>query len=266
MRLVVHGLLARETPFPINHQGLLAGLVYHLLGVSDPDYARFLHDEGYRPADDRAQRFKLFTFSWLHARRRRVTGGTLYLGPGPVDWFLSSPVHDFLVHGTTGLLAAGSVLRVGPAELPIVGIESLPAPVFGNVAHFTCLSPIVATLPRPDGSTQYLRPCDSDAFSEAVRRNLLKKHALIHGGPPRNDTLRLDFKAAYLAKDTKHGGTKKITIKNTDHIGAFAPLTLTGSPELIQTGFTCGLGGKNSAGFGMVDVDQPRSRQRVANG
>lgn len=256
MRLVVRGLLARETAFPINHQGLLAGLVYRLLAASDPDYARFLHDEGYRPADDRARRFKLFTFSWLQARRRRVAGGTLYLGPGPVDWYLSSPVHDFLVHGASGLLAAGGVLHVGHAELPLVGLESLPPPVFGETMGFTCLSPIVATVPRPDGSTHYLRPSDGEAFSEAVRRNLLKKQALIHGGPPQDEALGLDFDAGYLARDVRNGGTKKITIKNTDHIGAFAPLTLIGSPELMQVGWECGLGEKNSAGFGMVEVER----------
>jgi len=254
MRLVVRGLLARETAFPINHQGLLAGLVYHLLAASDPDYARFLHDEGYRPADDKARRFKLFTFSWLQARRRRVAGGTLFLGPGPVEWYLSSPVHDFLVHGATGLLAAGNTLRIGQTELPLVGVESLPPPPFGDIAHLTCLSPIVATGARPEGGTHYLRPCEAEAFSEAVRRNLLKKHELIHGGPPGDDTLWLDFDATYLARDVRHGGTKKITFKNTDHIGAFAPFTLSGSPELMQVGWECGLGEKNSAGFGMVET------------
>jgi CRISPR-associated endoribonuclease Cas6 len=252
MRLVVRGLLERETAFPINHQELLAGLVYHLLAASDPDYARFLHDEGYRYADDRAKRFKLFTFSWLHARRRRVSGGTLFLGPGPVEWFLCSPVHDFLVHGATGLLAAGNALRVGRAALPIEGVESLPPPVFGETTHFTCLSPIVATVPRPEGGTHYLRPSEAEKFSEAVRRNLLKKHELLYGAPPKDECLRLEFNAAYLARDVRHGGTKKITIKNTEHIGAFAPFTLTGSPDLMQVGWECGLGEKNSAGFGMV--------------
>jgi CRISPR/Cas system endoribonuclease Cas6 (RAMP superfamily) len=37
-------------------------------------------------------------------------------------------------------------------------------------------------------------------------------------------------------------------------VGAFCPFTVSGSPELMETGYQTGLGEKNAGGFGMVDV------------
>src|SRR5205807_1817714 len=119
--------------------------------------------------------------------------------------------------------------------------------------RFTCLTPIVAAVPREDGSTQYLTPADGARLSEAVRRNLLRKHELLYGGPPEDDRLELAFDSDYLARDT-HGGTKLVTFKGIQVRGAFAPFTLTGSEALMRVAWDCGLGEKNSAGFGMVEV------------
>ncbi len=248
MRLRIILEAARETTVPINYQEYLTAAVYHLLGTSSADFARFLHDDGYQ-AEGSAKRFKLFHFGWLHGRRR-VDGQTLRFAPGLVEWRIGSPLPDFLTHCATGLLAAGA-LQVGPATFGISAIETLPAPAFTSApAHFTCLSPIVCALPLPDGRTRYLRPAD-DEFSEAVRRNLLAKHLALHDAPPTDDTLHLRFDPAYLERSP---GTKKITYKGIDIVGAFAPFTLSGSPALIQLGYEAGMGEKNASGFGMVET------------
>ena len=237
------------TRLPINHQEWLTAAVYGLLAASDEGYARFLHDDGY--ADEDGRRFKLFTFSWLRGTRRTVDGDALRFAPGPLEWQVSSPVDAFLTNLATGLLAAGA-LRVGPATLPITQIEALPAPAMAETTAFTCLSPIVAALPLPDGRTRYLRPCDGDAFSEAVRRNLLRKHRLLHGAPPADARLALTFDPAYLARTGD--GTKLVTYKDIRIVGAFCPFTATGSTELMETGYQAGYGEKNAAGFGMAQV------------
>lgn len=238
-----------ETRLPINYQEWLTAAVYGLLATSDEGYARFLHDDGYQDEDGR--RFKLFTFSWLRGTRRTVDGDTLRFAPGPLEWLLASPVDDFLTHVATGLLSAGT-LRVGPAVLPITEIETLPAPVLTGTTAFTCLSPIVAALPLPGGRTRYLRPCDGEAFSEAVARNLRRKHRLLHDEPPADDRFVLTFNPAYVARTG--GGTKLITFKGIHLVGAFCPFTVSGSVELMRVGYETGFGEKNAAGFGMVEV------------
>ena len=237
------------TRLPINYQEWLTAAVYGLLADSDADYARRLHDDGYR--DDNGRRFKLFTFSWLRGTRRTVDGDALRFAPGPLEWLIASPVEDFLTNLATGLLAAGT-LHVGPAALPITQIETLPAPFLSETTAFTCLSPIVAALPLPDGRTRYLRPSDGDAFSEAVRRNLLRKHRLLHDSPPADDRFALTFDPAYLARTG--GGTKLITFKGIHLVGAFAPFTISGSVDLMRVGCETGFGEKNAAGFGMVEA------------
>lgn len=249
MRLRIVLEAARETALPINYQEYLTASVYHLLGTSSADFARFLHDDGYH-AIGSAKRFKLFHFGWLRGRRR-VAGPTLRFAPGSIEWHIGSPPPDFLTHCATGLLAAGS-LQVGPATFGISAIETLPPPKFtGTPAGFSCLSPIVCALPLPDGRTRYLRPAEGEEFSEAVRRNLLAKHQALYGALPDDDTLHLHFGPAYLERSP---GTKKITYKGIDIVGAFAPFTLSGSPALIQLGYDVGLGEKNAAGFGMVEA------------
>ena len=254
----------QETAIPINYQAYLTAVVYHLLGTSDSEYSRFLHDDGYAHDGEPQRRFKLFTFSGLRVakHRRRIQGDTLWLTPGPIEWLISSPLEPFLTHLATGLLSSDS-LRIGPAAFLLRGVETLPTPAFvpspsqaegrGEV-RFTCLTPIVAAVSLPDGGTRYLRPRgDGDQFSDVVRRNLLRKHQILHGHPPADDRFHLTFDADYLARD-KNGGTKKITYKEIEIVGAQAPFTVTGSPELMRIGWECGMGEKNAAGFGMVEV------------
>lgn len=248
MRLCVRLHTPQETLVPINYQEFLTAAIYSLLETSNADFARALHDEGY-PVDDGPKRFKLFHFGWLRGRHR-AEGERLRFAPGPIEWRIGSPVSDFLTHCATGLLAAGHI-RVGSAAFAITDIETLPTPAFTSApSRLTCLSPIVCAKPLPDGRTRFLRPTDGDEFSEAVRKNLLLKYQVLHGRPPEDDTLHLTFDAAYLESK---GGTKKMTYKGIDIIGAFAPFMLAGSAELQRVGWECGLGEKNAGGFGMVE-------------
>ncbi len=47
MRLLIDLELTRPVTLPVNHGDLLQGVIYRLLSDDDPEYARFLHDEGY---------------------------------------------------------------------------------------------------------------------------------------------------------------------------------------------------------------------------
>lgn len=244
----------RPTTIPINYQDNLTGLIYRLLGTSDADFSRFLHDKGYA-VDDGPKRFKLFTFSWLRGRRAPGRGDLVQFLPGPIEWTVASPVDDFLRHCATGLLAS-STLRVGTAEFSIVEIQTLPPPALAETTYFTCLSPIVASVPSPDGGpAYYLRPHETERFSTAIRNNLLRKHHVLYGHPPADDRFDMSFKPDYLARG-ENAGTKKIRYKDIDIIGAFAPFKVTGSTELMQVMVECGAGEKNAGGFGCVEVTE----------
>jgi CRISPR-associated endoribonuclease Cas6 len=183
--------------------------------------------------------------------RRQVEGSLMRVAPGEVTWLLASPREDFLTHSATGLFAVGQTVQVGHIPLTITGIECLAGPDFRSPMRFTCLTPIVASVPREDRSTRYLVPSDGREFSEAVRRNLLRKYELLQGTPV-DSPFDLAFDKEFLAR-SPHGGTKLTTFKGIQVRGALAPFTLTGSVELMRTAWDCGLGEKNSGGFGMVE-------------
>jgi CRISPR-associated endoribonuclease Cas6 len=269
MRLCVTVESEQETRLPVNYQHLLTALVYGLLGVSDADYARRMHDDGY--GGDGNRHFKLFTFSWLRGRCR-VVGETIRYAPGPISWQIASPVAEFVQHLATGLLGEGTV-RMGGAQFPLRTVEALPSPPWETLAaagpvRLTCLSPIVASVPQEDRPAHYLTPADTPAFSETVRRNLLRKHRLLLGTDPADDRFTLTFDPAYLARSG--GGTKLITYKDIQIRAAFAPCTVTGSPELLSLGYDAGFGEKNAAGFGMtaltfVPSTRPETRDKAGN-
>ena len=262
MRLHIHLEALHPFTIPTDHLHLTRGAAYHLLALGDTELARRLHDEGIG-GDKRG--VKLFTYSGLRvpSQRRQINGATLKIAPGPVEWWLSSPQDDFVLNEVRGLLTVGNRLRFGSTELALRGVETHPVPAFGDVARFSCLTPLVASVPSPDGraTAYYLRPSDGEAFSAAVRNNLIRKHTLLHDAPPDDDRFSLIFDPAYLRR-AANGGTKKHTVHGNDIIGAFAPFTVTGSPTLISLGWSAGFGEKTGCGFGLADSNGHRHASR----
>ena len=253
MRIRVLAHLDKSISIPINHQYALTGVIYNFLKNADIDYASFLHQEGYRgSAETDSRRFKLFCFSTLRSRRRKIHGASLWLGPGEIEWLVTSPVEKFLQEFASGLLNAGE-LRIGSATLPLSNVETLQRRTFGNKAAFTCLTPIVCSVSDNEHAhARYLTPQDAE-FSEAVRHNLIRKFIALHGHPPQEENLKLQWDADYLQRNR---GTKLVEYKSTFIKGAFAPFCVEGSVELIELLYEAGAGEKNSGGFGMVEVKE----------
>ncbi|MDQ3813909.1 MAG: CRISPR-associated endoribonuclease Cas6, partial [Armatimonadota bacterium] len=220
-------------------------------GMKDESTTSSIHPSSFipHPSEER-RRFKLFVFAQLRAEHSRAQGDRLHLWPGAVEWQIASPVEPFLTNFASGLLAMGT-LRIDRVCLPVAGAETLPLPEFTSPMRFKCLSPIVVAVHDPNRRTpRYLRP-DAPEFSERVRQNLIAKYRALHGRAPEDDRQTLTFDVDYLKT---HKGTKLMTYKGIQIVGAFCPFTLAGSTELMRVGYECGLGEKNAGGFGMVEV------------
>ena len=250
MRIQVLADVGKGITLPINYNHLLVGVIYRFLAKSNPEYADFLHDEGYQAAE---KRFKLFTFSQLMAERRRITGEQIHFR-STLTWFVSSPIEEFLSHFADTLLTQGS-LSLGPQELKIIDVTIPRVPRFRSEMTFRCLSPIVMSAVRENEGqrrTHYCLPDDSQ-LSELIRQNLLRKHEATHGCSPQNDTLSFHFDNQYIRR--KQGRvTRLVDFKGIKIRGILCPFRVSGSAALIRTGYECGFGDKNSAGFGMVEV------------
>lgn len=250
MRIQILADVGGGLTLPINYNHLLTGVIYRFLAESNPEYASFLHNKGYG-AEPR--RFKLFTFSQLMADRRRVMGTSIRFD-STLTWFVSSPVETFLSHFADTLLTEGRI-TLGGHQLQVRDVTIPRTPRFQSEMRFRCLSPIVMTTVRERDGKQSMHYClpDDPAFSELVRRNLIRKHEVLHGRLPSDDAFTLQFDENYIAR--RQGRvTRLIDFKGIKIKGVLCPLRVSGSRELIQIGYECGFGDKNSAGFGMVEI------------
>ena len=250
MRIQILADVGDGITLPVNYNHLLAGVIYRFLAESDPEYASFLHEEGYRAAE---KRFKLFTFSQLMAERRRITGDKIHFR-STLTWYVSSPVERFLSHFADTLLTEGR-LSLAERQLPIKDVTIPRIPRFQSEMQFRCLSPIMMSTKRERDGKQVMHYCmpDDSAFSELIRQNLIRKHEAIHGRAPQDDPLSFAFDKTYINR--RQGRvTRLIDYKGIKIRGIMCPFRVTGSPALIQIGYECGFGDKNSTGFGMVEI------------
>ena len=258
MRLLVECEVDRAIRVPLNHLHHLTAVAYRYLKRGDADYAAFLHDDGYG-AEEGHMRFKLFCFSGLQSRQRSLDRDSLWLGPGPICWYIGSPLEPFLRNFATGLLSEG-VIEVAGARLPVRQATAIPTPDFASgAALFSCLTPLVSRVAMPDGRDYFLRPSDANAFQTAIRTNLLRKHRALTGNSfhsleGADADFSLTFDQTYLSDPRHRGGTKLIHYKDIDIVGALCPFKATGSPTLLRLLYDCGGGEKNASGFGMVEV------------
>lgn len=250
MRIQILADVGRGISFPLNYNHMLVGVIYRFLAESNPEYADFLHDEGYEVGE---KRFKLFTFSQLMAEHRRIIGETIQFR-STLSWFVSSPVETFLSHFADTLLTQG-MLTIGSRHLKVIDVTIPRAPRYQADMTFRCLSPIVMSSVREDNGqrrTHYCLP-DDPQLSDLICQNLLRKHQAIHARIPQDDTLSFRFDDRYIQR--KQGRvTRLIDFKGIKIRGIMCPFRVSGSKALIQTGYECGFGDKNSAGFGMVEV------------
>ena len=250
MRIKILADVGNGITLPINYNYPLAGVVYRFLAESDPEYASFLHNEGYAAAE---KRFKLFTFSQLMAERRRISGDRIHFG-STLTWYVSSPVERFLSHFADTLLTTGR-LSISQHQLRIKDVTVPRIPRFRPEMYFRCLSPITMSTKRERDGEEAMHYClpDDPAFSELIRQNLIRKHEAIHGRAPHDDTLTFAFDQDYI--DRRKGRvTRLVDYKGIKIRGVLCPFRVSGNPALIQIGYECGFGDKNSAGFGMVEV------------
>ena len=250
MRIKITCDIGEGIGLPINYNYFLSGVIYQFLRESDPEYAQFLHQDGYEVEN---RRFKLFTFSQLMAKQRKIQGEQIHFR-SPLTWYVSSSQELFLANFAAALIETG-ILQVERHRFRVKDVEVLRQPRFGPQMTFRCLSPVtMSTVRERDGklAQHYCLP-DDPQFSELVRQNLIRKYKAVYRQPPEKTSFAMTFDQTYIDK-RKGRVTSLIDFKGTKIRGVLSPFHVIGAPELIHIGYTCGFGDKNSAGFGMVEV------------
>ena len=259
MRLLLSLQAQPGTVLPAHYNYPLSAAVYSLLRFGSREFADFLHDIGFRL---NGKSYKMFTFA-LRFEHMRFEGNTIRMLAPHADLYISSPlVEEFINSVVMGTFEQQSI-RIGRAGLSVERIETLPVPRFGSREKFTMLSPLVLSTRRErDGKPHqyYLRPEDTEDINRVLTNNLAHKYEILTGSAPADASVELIWDQHYLTRHERV--TRRVTIEEggraIDIIGIHAPFALQGTPELIQVGYDCGFGEKNSMGFGMVKIADNR--------
>ena len=198
-----------------------------------PEYASFLHNEGYSTDQ---KRFKLFTFSQLMAERRRITGDKIRFD-STLTWLVSSPVETFLSHFADTLLTEGG-LTIGRHQLPIKDVTVPRIPRFRPEMRFRCLSPIVMSTVRERNGKQvmhYCLPDDPCVFGTHPSESHPQIPRHLRSSTVRRRALTFQFDENYINR--KQGRvTRLVDFKGIQIRGILCPLRVSGSRELISIG------------------------------
>jgi CRISPR-associated endoribonuclease Cas6 len=271
MRIKIVFTPLTEPSFMPLDQHALADLLYRTVGLVAPDYATFLHDEGYSappPAAGKAHKtFKLFTFSRPFLPDTLLNKGLedrAWFARGNVVWQVSSPLVEFIEAVTVGLISQ-QVVTLGDArgdtQFAVESIEEMLPPPLGEQMRFTTLSPITVAVTETDANGQRRKQflwADDPRFGPLVVANLQEKYRALTGAEPSGE-LRFAFDEAYIER---RGGVRKVSklvpYKGTNIRAWQAPFTVTGDPALIRLGWEAGFGQANSKGFGMAEAAPSR--------
>ncbi|MBR3314557.1 MAG: CRISPR-associated endoribonuclease Cas6 [Atopobiaceae bacterium] len=223
---------------PLAYNELVQGLLYSCWRDCMPQ----LHDAGFGE-----QGLRLFTFGPLSGKasidgKRRTIRFEKF-----VDLEVRTPVED-LLDELAGQLATRGIARIGVHELQVVNLESRDRLLFPRQAKVSMLSAVVAERGLDDGHALPLAPSD-EGWLDSVRTNATHKAMTL------GLTCNQELQVIPLSETLR----KRVTrFKGTYVTGWVGDLIVACDPQLLATLYCCGLGAKNSQGFGMFRIhDDP---------
>ncbi len=244
---------------PINYYHPMSSAIYTLFRAASPEFSEWLHEHGFLTSEGRPM--KLFNFSRLDFRNYRIDNNIIR-ARGNLRMKFSTPLGSKIGQKFIQGLFNSGVLRVhnrfAGEDLTVSSVETLPEPLITTDEVFIMQSPTaVSTVINKNGDRKiyYYRP-DDDNAERALERNLMNKYELLRK-KPYSGKLAVRLDRDYIARAGRRA-TKLIAIRegmrNEMQIKAFVcPLRIEGDPEIIKIAYDCGVGEKNSMGFGFIE-------------
>lgn len=228
---------------PIHYNHIIQGFIYK--NIFDDNFREFLHEKGF---ELEGKSFKLFTFSQLQ-------GNYIYDGENKVITFtdeveltVSSVIDDFNNEFLKTLIYKKD-LKLNNQPVEVSGIVVKENNIKAKRAIVQTLSPItVYSTVHLNGKkkTVYYFPEDS-LFQKYIRKNLIRKARLIYNKSFEKG--KFEIKPVEGKITRKNLYFKQFIVKGTSGI-----FEICGDEELIATALNCGLGSKNSQGFGCIKL------------
>jgi len=242
---------------PVDYQYFISAWIYKVLGSADPEFATFLHQQGYR---DGAKSFKLFGYSSLVFSEKRFwkEKGLFELYTPEirlqVGFYLPEAAEKFII-GLFNRRQGYFGDRFMGIHVEVTHIEKLPEPALSETMDYLATSPVVVSTKVPEKSTPvYLEP-ESPDYSSLMVSHLFQKE-LVTG---LHQTV--EPKPTILFNVTSKSKSKLVTIKphtaeQTKVRGFLYSFMLQAPIEIHRLILGSGIGEKNSTGFGWCEVKE----------
>lgn len=248
MKLVLKLECSNRIELPLQYNHIVQAFIYNNI---DKDLAIFLHDEGYILNN---RTFKLFTFSKIFGDYTIDKENKKIYFTSPIEVIIKTPLERF-ANSLLNSIILKSELILGENNLKLLEYQIINDSLDMNLDDKTktnitinvkTLSPITiySTLKTSDNKnyTCYFLPGDPK-FDELLNSNLEKKSKL----------LKIDNYSDL--KILKHRGKVRMLIYKGFYIKAYdGILTINGDYRMLDIALSCGLGSKNSQGFGAIDL------------
>lgn len=222
---------------PYNYNHILSAIIYRK--IADLDLASKLHF---------SKDFKFFTFSQIYVPEFKLTRKGVISRDGKLEFYISSPNDELIKSLVEGHLENTEVNFKGD-KLLVEQIELLKRPVFKESMKMRTMSPVMARIKREvNGKLKIwdLGPGD-ERFYESVQKNLINKYIKFYGDFDGDRWVRI-------RPDMKSAKRRRIDIKGNFHRAFMMNFEMEADQRLLEFVYDCGLGEKNSMGFGMVDL------------
>jgi len=230
---------------PIHHNHIIQGFIYN--SFSDESFASFLHDFGYKW---NKRNFKLFAFSRLMGRFTIDRENKNIVFEPPVKLVITS-IKDRIIQDLTANVIKKNWLQLGKQRVFVEELEFKTFKKNTNTLTINMLSPVVTYhTEKINGSkkTRYYTPWEEE-FKQQIKNNLIKKYEIIKGKDSGDAAKDFDIKPLF-----KKGKPSIVIYRGFVIKGWMGKFRLAGDPELLQIGYNCGIGAKNSMGHGCFEI------------
>lgn len=228
---------------PIHYNHILQGFIYK--NIFDDNFREFLHEKGF---SIEGRKFKLFTYSQLFGDYEYNPADKTIIFKDYVRLTVSSIIDNF----NTELLKScfnNRIMELNNQPIKVAGIDvenyntKINSGIIKTLSPITVYSTIYVNRKK---RTIYYSPEDS-LFPKLIRQNLIKKAELVYNKPFRDAEFIIKPVEGKVSNNIVY--FKKFIVKGSSGI-----FEIRGNKEIVNIAFNCGLGSKNSQGFGSIKL------------
>lgn len=231
---------------PLSHHHIIQGFIYRQLKYN-PDYSSFLHNIGFQYGDTE-RNFKMFTFSNIQGKYQIIDNMICFYENFKLE---ISSIDNIFCNILINSFISNKNMEIAHHSIKLENLNIDDKKIEATSINIKMISPITIhqTIFDENGTkkTLYLSP-DHPDFRDAVNQNFHRKYQAYYGydSPDILSIIPINHKPKY-----KYITRFKNKIIITGWKGQFQ---LNASAETLNFLYHCGLGAKNSQGFGMFQI------------